>query len=80
MRHRESLRELIGEIIRGRLDIGSASTRIAAKAAEIEGADRVRFREMAENELLSLHEGNYARYRVSSSEFDAWREVWDAVP
>ena len=78
VRYRESLRELIGEIIRDRLGISSASSRILAWATEIDGADRVRFQELAEDELLSLHEGNYARYRVSSSEFDAWRAVWDA--
>ena len=35
-----------------------------------------RFREAAERELLSLHEGNFARYRVRPSEFEAWQEVW----
>lgn len=40
--------------------------------------DRDRFREIAESELLGLHEGNYARYGVSPGEFDAWREVWDS--
>lgn len=79
VRYREALRELIGEIIRGCLDIQSASAQIAAQAVKIEDADRARFQELAENELLGIHEGNYARYRVSSSEFDTWREVWDAV-
>ena len=78
VRYRESLRELVGGVIRDRLDVKSASARVAAWTAEIDGADRARFRELAENELLGLHEGNYARYRVSSAEFDAWREVWDA--
>lgn len=77
VRYREALRELIGEIIRGCLDIQSASAQIAAQAVKIENADRARFQELAENELLGLHEGNYARYRVSSSEFDTWREAWD---
>lgn len=31
-------------------------------------------------ELLGLHEGNHARYRVSAREYDAWREAWDARP
>ena len=77
LRHRDALRELVGEVVRNRLDVESAATRVAAwVAANIEAADRDRFREIAETELLGLHEGNYARYGVSAGEFDAWREVW----
>ncbi|MDE0422863.1 MAG: Fic family protein [Gammaproteobacteria bacterium] len=77
LRHREALRELVGGVVRNCLDVKSAATRVAAwVAANIEARDRDRFREIAETELLGLHEGNYARYRVSASEFDAWREVW----
>ncbi|MYD97804.1 MAG: Fic family protein [Gammaproteobacteria bacterium] len=80
LRHREALRELVGEVVRNRLDVGSAATRVAAwVAANVEAGDRDRFHEMAETELLGLHEGNYARYRVSAGEFDAWWEVWDAA-
>ena len=79
-RHREALRELVGGVIRNRLDVGAASNRLAGwVAANIETGERDRFREIAETELLGLHEGNYARYRVSAAEFDAWREVWDAT-
>ncbi|MCY3623507.1 MAG: Fic family protein, partial [Gammaproteobacteria bacterium] len=78
LRHREALRELVGEVVRNRLDVESAATRVAAwVAANIEAGDRGRFREIAETELLGLHEGNYARYRVSAGEFDAWKDIWD---
>jgi hypothetical protein len=39
--------------------------------------DRARFIEAAETDLLGLHEGNFARYQVRPSEFDAWRPVWE---
>jgi hypothetical protein len=32
---------------------------------------------MVESELASLHEGNFARYRVRPSEFAAWQQVWN---
>ena len=32
----------------------------------IEEPERERFREVAERELLSLHEGNFARYQIGS--------------
>ena len=79
LRYREALRELIGEVVRNRLDLKSAAARAAAWVdANIETGDRHRFLEIAETELLGLHEGNYARYRVSPGQFDAWQEVWDA--
>jgi hypothetical protein len=37
-----------------------------------------RFNQTAEAELMSLHEGNFARYGIRPSEFLAWRQVWDA--
>ena len=78
-RHREALREVVREVVRNRLDVEAATMRVVAWVeANVETSDRARFREVAESELLSLHEGNYARYGVSPGEFDAWREVWDS--
>jgi hypothetical protein len=38
--------------------------------------DRNRFIEVVETQLMSLHEGNIARYRLRSGEFDVWRKSW----
>lgn len=48
----------------------------AAAQEQIDAADRERFIEVIDNQLLSLHEGNIARYRLRPSEFHAWQEVW----
>lgn len=78
LRHREALRAIVREVVRNRLDVASAVARVASwVATNIETAESDRFREIVETELLGLHEGNYARYRVSAGEFDAWRKVWD---
>lgn len=78
LRHREALRELVGRAVKDRWDVKSATDRIAAWVIQnIESDDRDRFREIVETELIGLHEGNYARYRVTPGEFKAWREVWD---
>jgi hypothetical protein len=42
----------------------------------VEQDDRETFREVAENELLGLHDGNFARYAIRPAEFAAWRDVW----
>jgi hypothetical protein len=49
-----------------------------ASAKEIAPDDRQRFTEIVEAELASLHEGNFARYRIRPSEFAAWRQIWEA--
>ena len=79
LRYRDALRQIVGEVVGDRLDVESAAAHVATWVeANVEASDRARFLEMAETELLGLHEGNYARYRVSAREFDAWSEVWEA--
>ena len=57
----------------------SRARRIAAwSQKEIDPDGRRRFAELAETELINLHEGNFARYRVRPSEFAAWRQIWEA--
>lgn len=51
--------------------------RILDYAGQVPEADRAKFIEVVETELLSLHEGNFARYRIRPSEFAAWKVVWD---
>lgn len=48
-------------------------------AANIDEADCEQFRQIAEEELLALHEGNFARYQVRPSEFAAWQGVRNAA-
>ena len=38
---------------------------------------RLRFVEIVDTELTSLHECNFASYRIRPSEFVAWRQVWE---
>ena len=77
MRHRMALRELVANVVRGCMDVGQAASEIEAWCGQnIAEQERERFREMVERELLSLHEGNYARYRLRPSEFAAWHEAW----
>jgi hypothetical protein len=77
LRHRLALREVIGEIVRGRMDKAQATAHLKAWVqAHIESRDWEQFKDTAETELLSLHEGNFARYQIRPGEFAAWRDVW----
>ncbi len=78
--YREELREVVARTVRERLDSRTAVAHIRTwAAANIEPADRHRFQEVAETELMSLHEGNYARYGVTPREFEGWRAVWEVA-
>lgn len=77
MRYRNALRSVIADAIRASMSHKEAAVHIAARAkTEVPEVDRQRFVEAAETELLSLHEGNFARYGVRPSEFNAWQVTW----
>ena len=77
LRHRDGLRELVGDVVRNRMDTGSAAVHIEEwVTANLEAEDRKRFREIVETDLIGLNEGNFARYRVTPGEFENWHRVW----
>ncbi len=77
LRHRGALREVVATAVRERMDRKQAVAHIRAWTRGNIGADdRERFEEIAEDELLGLHEGNFARYQIRPSEFRAWHEAW----
>jgi hypothetical protein len=77
-KHKAALRQIVGEVVRGRMNRKAAAAYVAAwvEKNDIPEAEREKFRDMAEAELLSLHEGNFARYQIKPSEFAAWQESW----
>ena len=77
LRHRDQLRFVIAEVVQGRMDRKTAPAHIASWAtAHLEEDDRARFRDVAETELLGLHEGNFGRYAIRPGAFAAWQETW----
>jgi hypothetical protein len=77
-KHKAALRQILGEVVRGCMDGKAAAAYITAWVEKngLQQAERERFRDMAESELVSLHEGNFARYQIRPSEFEAWKDVW----
>lgn len=77
LRYRQVVIDAIAHVVRDRLDKQAAVALIRKLAAEhIPLSDRERFIEIVEAELLSLHEGSIARFRLRPSEFHAWRAGW----
>ncbi len=78
MKHREGLFHIVREIILASMNRKSAFEHLEHWAGKnIEPEDRETFREIAENELIALHEGSCARYRIGLHEFQLWQEVWN---
>jgi Fic family protein len=77
LKYRDALREVVGAVVRARMDRKSAFGEIQTFAKQkIDTNDQAKFQEMAETELLGLHEGNFARYQITPREFAAWHQVW----
>lgn len=77
-RYREALRQIVGEVVRGKMDRKAAAAYIATWVKDnVAADDRGTFRDMAESDLLGLHEGNFARLQVRPSEFAAWQVAWE---
>ncbi|NDR55441.1 Fic family protein [Aliiruegeria sabulilitoris] len=77
LKYRSELKDVVATIIRGgagRQEVGAAISRLSAEL--IPADDRAAFAAIVEDELLGLHEGNFARYQLRPSEFRAWQEVW----
>jgi len=77
MRYRKLLAEIVATILRGGMDRSTAAHFIQREADEnAPREDRARLVKLAETEVMSLHEGNFARYRVRPSEYQAGRATW----
>jgi hypothetical protein len=76
-KHKAALRQVVGEVMRDPMDSKAAAAYIVSWVEKnIPKAEREKFRDVAGAELLSLHEGKFARYLIRPSEFAAWQEVW----
>jgi len=77
LRYRQFVIDAIAQVVRDRLGKQSAVTLIHKLATDqIPAQDRDRFIEIVEAELLNLHQGSIARFRLRPSEFQAWRAGW----
>lgn len=75
--HRQDIIRIVAAVVREQLNKPQAIAHIRHFAqTQIAAADRARFIEVVETQLLSLHEGNIARYRLRPSEFAVWRRIW----
>ena len=79
LRYRGEIKETVAEAVRRLLAPRAATLFVQQAAAErLPAGERGRFIDVVETELLSLHAGNFARFRLRPSEFEAWQAIWQA--
>lgn len=77
LRYRALVAELVTAVVRAGMDKKAATALARQRAAEqVPPADQARFVEVVETEIMSLHEGNIARYRLRPAEYHAWQQGW----
>ena len=77
LRYRSMIAELVSEMVRSKLNKVEAISKIHLFVnSKVTSKDRARFVEVVETELMSLHEGNIARYRLRPSEYQCWKQGW----
>ncbi len=77
LRYRLKIYEFVSGVVKGKMTKREAIRWIAKESEEgIPEDDKMRFIEVVETELGSLHDGNFARYRLRPSEFKTWYHRW----
>jgi len=77
LQHRQLIMQTVAEVVRAGLDKAQAAAAVRNCAnRELPAAQRDRFVEVTETQLMALHLGNVARFRLRPSEFQAWHSQW----
>ncbi len=77
LRYRALVAEAVTAVVRTGMGKQAATALARQHAAQqVSPADQARFVEVVETELMSLREGNIARYRLRPAEYQAWRQGW----
>jgi len=77
MQYRSAIYELLTTIVTNAQTKSIAIKSIRQYANEnIPAQDQERFIEQLDTELLSLHKGNFGRYKITPKQFERWLAVW----
>ena len=77
MKYHDWIKEVVYLVVEKKMDKLKSSTFIAKFTKEnITFQDQQRFVEVVETEVSSLHEGNFARFKIKPNNFFEWRKSW----
>jgi hypothetical protein len=77
IQYRTLIADAVIHVVRARMGKASAISHVRSMAeSQVPLEDQPGFTEVTETQLMSLHEGNIARYRLRPNEFQAWQLEW----
>jgi Fic family protein len=77
VRYRDLIQQTVCSVVQNKMDKLKSSQFISKFTNEnVSSEDQNRFTEIAEIEINSLHEGNFARFKIRPSEFFEWQSTW----
>lgn len=78
LQYRDALRTVIHNIISDNMNRKNSFSHLRNwTQMNIPDADQEIFTQSVEEEIMALHEGNFARYRVRPSQFTQWQDTWN---
>jgi len=77
LQYRDEFKTLVSYVVNKLLDTNAAYRYIVEWVSKnVVTEDQAEFQDKVEVELLSLHEGNFARYKIRPSIFAEWKRNW----
>jgi hypothetical protein len=74
IRYRDLIRQTVASVVKNKIPKKECSQFVAKVSNDqVPAIDQNRFIEVVEVEIMSLHEGNFARFKLRASEFFAWQ-------
>ncbi|MCH9628061.1 MAG: hypothetical protein S4CHLAM2_17110 [Chlamydiales bacterium] len=76
--YRDLILQAVYKVVQHKMNKHEAAQYIAKFAcSRVSDKDRIRFVEVVEVEVSSLHEGNFARFKIRPSDFFEWQKKWN---
>lgn len=79
LKYRQALIDVVSDLVRARtpqIAIGKKIADWLSQNSQVPEEDHKQFREVVEQELIGMHEGNFSRHRLRESEFLQWKREW----
>ena len=77
LKHRDLIKQIVKELVLSLTNKVSTATKLdELLGTTVETNERSKVINAIERELLGLHEGNIARFKLSLTDFQGWKDVW----
>ena len=77
LKYRDLIKQIVKELVEAGTSKETATEKIDERLnTKLETDDRSEVTNAIETELLSLHEGNIARFKLTLSDFRTWKANW----